>query len=141
MFSSCKRYRYRLWRDLPNGVTGRGLFITLNPLGASATLGDPAVRRCEGLARKYGWTRFDLVGLFSYRTDDPQRLSCGEICPLGPDHKEHFEAAVRDADLVVCDWGGSGLAAAVAGPTLALIRRLGHVPMRVSAAGKLEVAR
>lgn len=129
ILSDDKLYRYRLWRTLPDGVIGRGLFIMLNPSTATASIDDPTIKRCTGFAKRFGWTRYDVVNLFSYRTADPLRLR--GVDSIGPEHHAHALRAILEADVIICAWGADRL---VQGSTFAAsmlegVRAAGKVPL------------
>lgn len=131
ILSDCKRYRYRLWRDVPGGITGRALFIMLNPSTATAEVDDPTVKRCTGFAQRYGFLRYDVVNLFSYRSAEPTRLCSGDVQPFGPDHDPHVTAAINDADIIICAWGADKLVQGTtfANDMVARVKRLGKTPL------------
>jgi hypothetical protein len=122
-------YRYRLWRNLPEGIAGRGLFVMLNPSTADAAVDDPTIRRCTSFAQRFGWTRYDVVNLFSVRTTDPKKLPHLKFDLTGPDHHFHFRDAILDADMVICAWGADVMAVGPGGDAINLIRQLGEVPL------------
>jgi len=99
-------YRYKLWRrwsDHDPIVT----FVMLNPSTADAITDDPTIRRCMGLARRWGFGTLIVVNLFGMRTTDPRELRNAEQ-PVGPLNDDHVSAAVGDADRVVAAWGNWG---------------------------------
>ena len=102
----CRRYRYKLQRDLKHDNELIFLFIMLNPSFANATKNDPTLRRCMGFAEGWGYGRLEVVNLFSFRATNPadlRDLPTGAL--FGPAHWEHILTAVKRADRVVCGWG------------------------------------
>jgi len=77
IFSKCRRYRYRLWRDLP-GVVGStkeaAYFIMLNPSTADEHVDDPTIRRCMGFASRWGYRRLEVLNLSPIRATSPKDL-------------------------------------------------------------------
>lgn len=107
-FDRTGRYRYRLRRRWGPGP--QVAFVMLNPNGADAVRDDPTIRRCVGFARRWGFGAVEVVNLFGYRTGDALALARAED-PIGPENDRHLRRAVRAADVVVCAWGASPLAA------------------------------
>jgi hypothetical protein len=111
-FDASGLYRYRLRRWWAPGP--RVAFVMLNPNNADARTDDPTIRRCVGFARRWAFGSVDVVNLFGYRTADPRELLRVED-PVGPENDRHLRHAVRRADLVVCAWGATSVAALRAG--------------------------
>lgn len=107
-FDRTRRYRYSLMRAWGDGP--RAVFVMLNPNAADATRDDPTIRRCVGFARRWGYGSVEVVNLFGLRARDPRDLARAAD-PVGPDNDRYLRAAVRRADLVVCAWGASRIAA------------------------------
>lgn len=106
-FSSCRRYRYLLWRTWDEPL-GSCLFVMLNPSTADERVLDPTLRRCLGYARAWGRGGFHVANLFALRSTDPARLRAVED-PEGPENERHLVEAARASDgLVVCAWGVHG---------------------------------
>lgn len=125
--SSCKTYRYHLWRDA-GGRAGPLLFVLLNPSTADAKEDDPTILRCLERARRWGYTTLDVVNLFALRSTDPGALVTAAD-PVGPNNDAHIlEAAVR-ATTVICGWGSNSPRPERAAEVLALLRRVGKTPM------------
>ena len=136
--SSCKRYRYGLWREWRLGadggeaqwdmwtdefgkpvVDGEGkqlgdplscVFIMLNPSTADGTEDDPTIRRCVGFAKSLGYDRLEVVNLFAFRATDPRALLAlnHEDDPVGIGNEKAVERALDHADLIICAWGAHG---------------------------------
>jgi hypothetical protein len=104
-FSSCRLYRYSLSRVWGEG--DRVLFIGLNPSTADHEIDDPTVRRCLGFARRWGYSQFDLVNLFAFRSTDPLSLRTAAD-PIGPLNDQVVQRFVAKADLVIAAWGNGG---------------------------------
>lgn len=119
VFSECRRYRYRLERDLADGgIFDRCLpgkivcFIMLNPSTADEQLNDPTVRRCIGYAMDWGAARLIVGNAFAIRGTDPAIISATED-PVGPDNDAHLLRMAREAinsgGIIVVAWGNHGL--------------------------------
>ncbi len=105
MFSPCGQYRYTLSRELPDGTPGRTLMmLMLNPSTADATVNDPTITRCIGLARREGFGRLLVGNMYALRSTDPQGL-WRVVNPVGPDNHYHIKSMLLQASRVVCAWG------------------------------------
>ncbi len=111
------RYRYRLWRQLPDPILnlpdafwsrGTVCFIMLNPSTADAEIDDPTIRRCIGFAKRWSFERLEVVNLFAYRATRPRDLwnafSHGADI-VGPENDEAIATAIHSSDRVVAAWG------------------------------------
>lgn len=126
--SSCKTYRYRLWREWRNhpapsqwdmwtdevgnpivdgggdqlGEPKRCVFVMLNPSTADGDHDDPTIRRCVGFARRWGFDRLEVLNLFAYRATDPASLLAlthGDD-PVGVGNQAAFETVLFPSRLV-----------------------------------------
>jgi hypothetical protein len=103
IISDCGQYRYRLSRRWADGPTCG--FIMLNPSTADANLDDPTIRRCIGFAKREGCGGLIVINLFALRATDPKELARHPF-PVGPEWRQHMEAAVRDIDgPLIAGWG------------------------------------
>ncbi len=115
VISSCGKYRYLLTRQV--GLGDRtAAFIMLNPSTADAVNDDPTIRRCIGLARRWGCARLAVVNLFAVRATDPADMRKASD-PVGPENHDWVIRAVdravaahepADSGPVVCAWGTHG---------------------------------
>lgn len=104
--SDCGNYRYALWRIWNEGIDAAPLlvFIGLNPSTANAELDDPAIRRCIGFAKSWGYSGIIMLNLFSYRATDPKQLAKVDK-KVGPDGDYWLQRfANTDHDVIYC-WG------------------------------------
>lgn len=109
-FSSCRRYRYLLWRtwnDLTSTKLGTVLWVMLNPSTADELVFDPTVRRCFLFTRAWGYRSMEVVNIFGLRSTDPRELYRSSD-PVGPDNDKAIMDAAYQADLIVCAWGNHG---------------------------------
>ena len=106
VFSPCRRWRYRLERDVATLESTRGAvaFIGLNPSIADETLDDPTIRRCKGFALGWGFRRLIVANAYAWRSTDPRGLWTADD-PVGAENDAHIEAIASDVELVVCAWG------------------------------------
>ena len=110
VFSPCRTYRYRLWREVePSEDQPRGTctFLMLNPSTADENVFDPTVRRCWGYASDWGYRRLEILNLFALRSTDP-KLLYEHGMPVGPDNDAHIVLVADASSLLVCAWGNHG---------------------------------
>jgi hypothetical protein len=114
IISSCRRYRYTLWRQwsADNGARAEAPcpyvnFVMLNPSTADETQDDNTVRRCIDFAQRWGYGALCITNLFAYRARDPDQLPRVND-PIGRFHKLWLIRAARHAGLVVAGWGIHG---------------------------------
>ena len=105
-FSSCRRYRYTLWRVWDEGKP-HVAFIGLNPSTADASQDDPTIRRCMGFARDWGYGGLLMLNLFAFRATDPAELLKARD-PIGPDNDHFINTLAPTAARVVAAWGNHG---------------------------------
>lgn len=111
VLSSCKRYRYRLWRTWDESKPVL-VFIMLNPSTAGEHADDPTVRRCIGFGERLGFGGIEVVNLFAWRATDPKKLKreklvYGDI--VGPENDRFINFAVMQPNAtVVFAWGTHG---------------------------------
>jgi hypothetical protein len=105
-FSSCRRYRYALWR-VWNAHTPHVAFIGLNPSTADEAEDDPTIRRCMGFARHWGYGGLVMLNLFAFRATDPRDLLQAED-PIGPGNDRCLNTVVPTAAKIVAAWGNHG---------------------------------
>lgn len=105
--SACGKHRFWLTRrwglDRPDRTL---VFVMLNPSTADAQTDDPTIRRCKAFAAREGYTRLDVVNLFTYRTPSP-----AELWALPEAERNHSSADGHLVDTalimptLVCAWG------------------------------------
>src|SRR5436190_2277830 len=116
VFSDCEMFRYTLWRTASTLFTSdfRGSrprtyvnFICLNPSTATDDEDDPTVRKCQMLARRWGYDSICVTNIFAYRSTDPKALKKIDY-PIGPMNDRYLMNIADRASLVVCAWGVNG---------------------------------
>ncbi|MDP9281764.1 MAG: DUF1643 domain-containing protein [Chloroflexota bacterium] len=105
IFSSDRRYRYRLWRRWDRSRPAIA-FCMLNPSTADARRDDPTIRRCIGFARDWGYGGIEVVNIFALRATDPRELRSARD-PVGP-RNDAFMLRAAAASAVVVAWGVHG---------------------------------
>lgn len=106
ILSDCGQYRFLLGRDLEPATTMpvRLLYIMQNPSTADAEADDPTIRRCKHFAAQAGYTSFEVVNLFAYRTKSPKVLADAGY-PAHPKEHAHMVEAMKRANAICCAWG------------------------------------
>jgi hypothetical protein len=105
VFSTCRRYRYTLWREW--GRDNYCMFIGLNPSTADEKTDDPTIRRCIGFAKRWGFGALCMTNLFAFRATDP-RVMMGASKPVGQDNDRWLVDCARRAGIVIAAWGTHG---------------------------------
>jgi hypothetical protein len=105
-FSSCRRWRYLLWRqwDPQRPVAN---FLMLNPSTADEVKLDPTCSRAREYAERWGYGALIVTNIFSFRNTNPKIMRAAED-PVGPGNDAAIVRAAKEADLVVCAWGNHG---------------------------------
>ena len=108
-FSSCRAYRYTLWREWESLFTDEfAMFIGLNPSTADEKLDDPTVRRCIAYAKTWGYSALCMTNLFAFRATNPDDMMRAND-PVGADNDQTLrECAGRNAGVIVAAWGVHG---------------------------------
>ena len=110
VFSDCEMFRYTLWRTASTLFTSdfRGSrprtyvnFICLNPSTATDDEDDPTVRKCQMLARRWGYDSICVTNIFAYRSTDPKALKKIDY-PIGPMNDRYLMNIADRASLAVC---------------------------------------
>lgn len=103
LFSPCRLYRYRLWRQVEPKFSRRLVVCGLNPSTADETQDDPTIRRCIDFARQWGFSDFTMMNAFAFRSTDPTGLLITD--PVGPDNDRHLAEVAALADRFIFAWG------------------------------------
>lgn len=101
-FSSCRTWRYALWRFWAEGP--RIAFIGLNPSTADEKRDDPTLRRCIGFARAWGFGGLYMLNAYAFRATDPAVLK-RVADPIGPHQDRRLRSYVTRASALVAAWG------------------------------------
>ena len=118
-FSSCRRWRYLLWRcwDVSKPVAN---FLMLNPSTADEFQLDPSCTRARNYAECWGFGAVIITNIFGWRATDPEEMKAVKD-PVGRGNDKAIVSAAREAKLVVCAWGNHGLHRDRAKQVLALL--------------------
>ncbi len=102
-FSSCRRWRYLLWRrwDVGKPVAN---FLMLNPSTADEVRLDPTCSRARDYAERWGYGALIVTNVFGWRSTDPAAMRAAKD-PVGPGNDAAIVSAAKESALVVCAWG------------------------------------
>lgn len=103
VISNCKRYRYRLDRD----VQAHGLvfaYFGVNPSTADAEKDDQTIRKLKGFTQIYGGSRFIVGNPFAARCKEVKKLATINN-PVGTDNEYYLHRIINEADILIPCWG------------------------------------
>ena len=106
-FDETGLYRYtlsRVWH--PSQPTA--LFVMLNPSTADENRDDHTIKKCMGLAARWGYGAIMVGNLFAYRSTDPRNLGravAEGTDIIGPQNDGWIRWMGERADVVVAAWG------------------------------------
>lgn len=103
IFSSCERYRYRLWR-IWDERKPKIAFLMLNPSTADENVLDHTVTRCKKRAETLGYGGMEIINIFALRSTDPKGLYRDGTPPIFPNHK-HILEVISETTITICGWG------------------------------------
>lgn len=107
-FSSCRRWRYWLIREVNAAGNGCCAFAMLNPSTADEVAPDPTVSKCMRLAKRWGYRFLIVVNIFAWRDTDPEGMKV-QADPIGPDNDQAIHDVVQLCNgSVICAWGNHG---------------------------------
>lgn len=127
-FSSCRRWRYLLWRrwDEEKPVAN---FLMLNPSTADENQLDPSCNRARDFAERWGYGTLIVTNLFAWRATDPEMMKAAED-PVGRSNNQAILRTARQSAIVICAWGNHGSHLDRAGTVVANLRGAG-VPLHL----------
>lgn len=105
ILSDCRRYRYRLDRELESATGKTIAFFGINPSTADERTDDPTLRKMMGFASRNGASSVVVGNVFAFRTPHVHELELMND-PVGPDNQEFHKQIIQDADVLVPCWGG-----------------------------------
>ena len=105
-FSSCRRWRYLLWRRWDESKPAAN-FLMLNPSTADELRLDPSCTRARNYAERWGYGAVVITNIFGWRATDPEEMKAAKD-PVGRGNDRAILKAAREAKIVVCAWGNHG---------------------------------
>ncbi len=103
LFSTCRQYRYTLWRIWDNSKP-YACWIGLNPSTADEIENDPTVRRCIDYSKQWQFGGMFMMNAFAYRSTDPEKMKA-IADPVGPDNDRWLVEIANNSGLVLAAWG------------------------------------
>ncbi|MSQ91564.1 MAG: DUF1643 domain-containing protein [Gammaproteobacteria bacterium] len=107
ILSSCRQYRYCLWREWDMMNHTYAMFVGLNPSTADEVEDDLTIRRCVDYARQWGYGGLCMVNLFAYRATEPAVMK-SYAAPVGAENDRWLLDLAKDAGVIVAAWGVNG---------------------------------
>ena len=135
-FSSCRRWRYLLWRCWDDAKPVAN-FLMLNPSTADEHRLDPSCTRARDFAERWGYGALIVTNLFAWRATDPAEMKRADD-PVGRSNNQAILRSARQSAVVVCAWGNHGSHLDRAAKVVANLRGAG-VPLqalRITAVGQ-----
>lgn len=128
--------RWLLWREWDHSdqlTIPYVLWIMLNPSTADGLLDDPTIRRCVSFTKAAGYSRLEVVNLFSWRATKPSALKQAlKTYPthivVGDENWTTLSSRSFRASLIVCAWGGLGNLAHRGSDVVTQLHDLGYGP-------------
>lgn len=105
IISKCRRYRYRLDRQLDCSGTKVIAFFGINPSTADDSIDDPTIRKMKGFASRQDGRSIIVGNVFAFRTPHVHELEL-VLDPIGPENRQHLEQIISEADILIPCWGG-----------------------------------
>ena len=105
--SSCKSFRYHLTREWDSRLD-RLAFCMFNPSTADAKEDDQTIRKCIGMAARWGYGSIVVVNLYAFRSPAPEDVGAGVKTGrdmVGPNNLATLERVGREAAQTICAWG------------------------------------
>ena len=104
ILSDCRKYRYKLYRDVDMFGDKVIAFFGINPSTADESTDDPTVRKMRGFGERNNCKRFIIANVFAFRATDVNELATA-IDPKGPDNQKHILDVIGEANILVPCWG------------------------------------
>ncbi|MDQ9094216.1 DUF1643 domain-containing protein [Pseudoalteromonas haloplanktis] len=102
--STCRTYRYKLYRDV-NMLGDKVIaFFGVNPSTADESTDDATVRKWRGFTERAKGKRFIVGNVFGYRATDVNELAKVRD-PAGLENQKHILDVIDEADILVPCWG------------------------------------
>lgn len=121
-FSSCRRWRYLLWRRWDASKPAAN-FLMLNPSTADEHQLDPTCSRARDYAEHWGFGSIYITNIFAWRATDPEEMK-GAKDPVGRGNDAAIVRAAHEAGIVVCAWGNHGAFLERSAAVTAILRKM-----------------
>ena len=120
-FSSCRRWRYLLWRRWDSAKPAAN-FLMLNPSTADEHRLDPTCARARDYAERWGYGALLVTNVFAWRATDPGGMKAAAD-QIGSGNDRAIMDAAREAALLVCAWGNHAVHGERAAHVVAMLQR------------------
>ena len=107
ILSTCRKYRYCLWREWDSANPAYAMFVGLNPSTADELKDDPTIRRCVNYAKDWGYGALCMVNLFAFRATEPSVMKA-QAAPVGTMNDDWILKLANDAGVIIAAWGSHG---------------------------------
>lgn len=104
ILSGCKKYRYKLGREVDPFKETTIAYFGVNPSTAEASIDDATVRKWRGFAERNNAKRFIVGNVFAYRATDVKELS-KTLNPIGLENDKYLNYIIAEADMLIPCWG------------------------------------
>lgn len=106
-WSSCKLYRYTLWRVWGSGKR-YAQFIGLNSSIANEIRNDPTLTKCISFATRFGFDGLCMTNLFAL-VETVRPLMKKSPSPIGRDNDHWLREICDTCELCIVAWGNDGV--------------------------------
>ena len=100
ILSSCRKFRYRLTRDVNKSGKVTIAYFGINPSTADEKKDDPTVRRWRGFTERNNGVKFIIGNVFAFRATDVGELARAED-PVGPENMLHIDGIISEAPVLM----------------------------------------
>ena len=104
ILSDCRKYRYKLYREVDRFGDKVFAYFGINPSTADETADDATVRKWKGFTERNGGERFIVANVFAYRSTNVNELASIND-PQGPENKRYVMEVIKEANVLIPCWG------------------------------------
>lgn len=104
IFSPCRKYRYRLDREISPEGSKVFAFFGINPSKADEQSNDPTVTRIIAHAKSHDARSVIVANVFGWIDPDVNALASLSD-PVGPDRNKYLSGIIDSAAVLVACWG------------------------------------
>lgn len=124
VFSTCEKYRYKLWRKWGRGPTL--FFILMNPSTADEIKNDPTIERQCRRAKMLGFGGLVILNCGAIRETD-SRKAWADPEPIGPANLETIQKEIEGnpSGMFIAGWGAPARRVGADRPIIDLFERVG----------------
>ncbi len=104
LLSSCRKYRYKLYRDVNKDGDKVIAYFGINPSTADETINDHTVKKWIGFTKRNNGKRLIAANVFAFRTTQVSELAKVDN-PVGTNNIKHVMEVINESDVLVPCWG------------------------------------